>query len=289
MSFYEWGKHLDMTKRVVEILGQFALAGVALLWATPTVRAQESLQFTLDEVEAANAPAAQAAPAAPKGEPIAHALGELRWGMHREDVLALIKKRIRADYTERVKAEHDIVRQDALYAEANEVFRRVKDGFVVFNGRKTGWDASPIAEEFAHGTNESMLVVDDPNARDLYFFFNDRLWKWYRELKPAAFGGASWDNVSSVLSEQFGAAHERAEPRSENGTPYRMLSWSDDSTRVTALSRGSETCLVFEQRATLDHLAELREHAMPRSNQAHPVLDGVIMTTAEREAWRDKH
>jgi hypothetical protein len=278
-----------MTKNAVEFLAKVALAGVALAGAPLVARAQASLEFTLDEVESTSSPEAPADQPKAKTAPIAHALGELRWGMHKDDVLGLIKNRIRADYSERVKAEHDIVRQDALYSEANEAFRRVKDGFVVFNERKTGWDASAIAEEFAHGTGESMLVVDDPNARDLYFFFNDRLWKWYRELKPAAYGGANWQGISDVLQEQFGKAHERPEPRSENGTPYDTLSWSDDSTRVTALWRGSETCLVFEERATLEHLAMLREHAMPRGQQKHPVLDGVLMTAAQREAWREEH
>jgi hypothetical protein len=277
-----------MKKHAVESLVKMLLGAAALAGAPLAAHAQESLQFTLDEVEAANTPPAKADEAAGKAEPIAHALGDLRWGMHKDEVLALVKQRIRADYTARVKAEKDIVRQDALYNEANEVFRRVKDGFVAFNGRKTGWDASPVAEEFAHGTGESMLVVDDAKARDLYFFFNDRLWKWYRELKPAAFGGANWDGIASMLQEQFGSAKERAEPRSETGAAYQMLSWKDDKTRVTALSRGAETCLVFEERATLDHLAQLREHAIPRDRSSHPVINGVLMTAAQREAWRDK-
>jgi hypothetical protein len=277
-----------MKKYGVESLAKLLLVAAAFASSSLVAHAQESLQFTLDEVEAANKPEPKADEPQDTGAAIAHALGDLRWGMGKDEVLALIKQRIRADYTARVKAEKDIVRQDALYSEANDVFRRVKDGFVAFNGRKTGWDASPVAEEFAHGTGESMLVVDDAKARDLYFFFNDRLWKWYRELKPAAFGGANWDGIASMLQEQFGSAHERAEPRSENGTPYQTLSWKDDKTRVTALSRGAETCLVFEERATLDHLAQLREHAIPRDRASHPVINGVLMTAAQREAWRDK-
>jgi hypothetical protein len=276
-----------MKNHAVEFPAKVLIVAAALAGAPLAAHAQESLQFTLDEVEAANNPEPKADEKA-KDPPIARALGQLRWGMHKDEVLALIKQRIRADYTARVKAEKDIVRQDALYSEANEVFRRVKDGFVQFNGRKTGWDASPVAEEFAHGTGESMLVVDDEKARDMYFFFNDRLWKWYRELKPAAFGNASWDGIASMLQEQFGHAKERSEPRSENGAPHQMLSWTDATTRVTALARGSDTCLVFEERATLDHLAELREHAIPRDRESHPVINGVLMTAAQREAWRDK-
>lgn len=259
----------------------------------PSASADNGLEFTLEEVEAANSPAPKAEERkteAPKGAAIAQALGELRWGMSKDDVLALLKKKIRSEYTARVKAEKDIMRQDAIYNEANEVFRRIKDGYVEFDGHKTGWDASAVAEEFAHGTREAMLVVDDPAARDLYFFINGRLWKWYRELKPAAFQGARFDGVSEVLIEQFGKASERQEPRSEHGPAYRMISWNDATTRVSALARGGETCLVFEENATLERLAMMREHASPRGGKKMGgALEGVLMTTAQREAWRDAH
>lgn len=268
----------------------FGVLAVACIGAVPIrAHAQGTLEFTLEEIEAAGKPDAQKDPKEAKGPPIARALGELRWGMSKNDVLALLKKRIRADYAQRIKREKNIMRQDALYRQANEAFRRVKDGYIEFDGHKTGWDASAIAEEFAHGSGESMLVVDDPSARDLYFFFHDRLWKWYRELKPAAYGGANFDGVSGLLKEQFGKTKERAEPRSDGGPAYRMLSWSDKETRVSAIWRGSETCLVFEQRQTLEHLAELREHALPKHKKRNGVLDGVIMTTAQREAWREAH
>jgi hypothetical protein len=278
-------KHVARTWSVV-------LATVAIAGSARPAAAEEELAFTLDEVEAATAPKAEPeakTPRKPKGAPIAEALGELRWGMSKDALLALMKKRIRIDYTARVKAEKDILRQDALYNEANDVFRRIKDGYVEFNGRKSGWDASAVAEEFTHGSAEAMLVVDDPSARDLYFFIHGRLWKWYRELKPASMGGGDFDSIGEMLQEKFGAAHERSEPRSEKGVAYRMLSWSDDQTRLSAIRRGGETCLVFEENATLERLAMLRQHAMPRDQNRGSLLEGVIMSTAEREAWRDRH
>lgn len=264
------------------------MLGLVLGSLPATTSAEDSLQFTLEEVEAAGSHPAKADDSKAKTPPIAHALGELRWGMHKDELLVLLKKRIRDDYAQRIKHEKDVVRQDALLREANEVYGRIKEGFVVFDGHKTGWDASPVAEEFVHGTSESMLVVDDPSARDLYFFIHDRLWKWYRELKPAAFGGASFDGVAELLKDQFGKAREREEPRNDHGPAYRMLSWNDKQTRVSAFSRGTETCLVFEQRETLEHLASLREHALPRDQKRSGVLEGVIMSSAEREAWRDR-
>jgi hypothetical protein len=279
-------------KYVSRTLAALAMAGVVITGDAGIAAAEEGYSFTLDEVEAASSPKPEASQ--PKGKAkvnetaIADALGELRWGMSKDALLGLLKKRIREDYNARIKAEQDIVRQDALYTEANDVFRRIKDGYVEFNGRKTGWDASAVAEEFVHGSGESMLVVDDPSARDLYFFVHGRLWKWYRELKPEAFGGGNFDSVSDVLKDRFGAVSERSEPRSEQGVAYRMLSWSNDHTRVSAIWRGAETCLVFEHGATLERLAMLREHAQPRDQKRSAVLQGVIMTSAQREAWREK-
>jgi hypothetical protein len=284
------------TRNQVRVLIVLALTGLAPIAAAPHVQADKGFEFSLDEVEAANGPKDKPEKGKPekgkakaaKTAPIAEALGELRWGMSKGELLGVLKKRIRTDYTARIKAQPDIVLQDALYSEANETFRRLKDGYVEFDGRKTGWDASAIAEEFTHGSNESMLVVDDPSARDLYFFFHGRLWKWYRELKPAAFGGANFDGIAELLQDQFGKARERAEPRSEHGAAYRMLTWSDAKTRVSALWRGAETCLVFEDNETLERLAMLREHAQPRGGKRGAVLQGVIMTTAQREAWRER-
>jgi hypothetical protein len=293
--------------KYARLLIALAIAGLVVAGNPRRAAAEEELAFTLEEVEAASAPAAAAEPSKdsgdqsdkadkskdaskgkPAGAPIAAALGELRWGMSKDAVIALLKKRIRSEYTARVKAERDIVRQDAIYNEANDVFRRIKDGYVEFNGRKTGWDASAVAEEFVHGSGESMLVVDDPSARDMYFFVHGRLWKWYRELKPAAFGNGNFESVGELLSDQFGATRERSEPRSEHGAAYRMLTWSDTQTRVSAIWRGAETCLVFEDNATLERLAMIRQHATPRGGKRGSVLDGVIMTSAEREAWRDR-
>ncbi|HMI93924.1 MAG TPA: hypothetical protein VK509_21265 [Polyangiales bacterium] len=268
------------------------LAMVVVAGSARPAAAEEELAFTLDEVEAATTPKVEPeakTQSKTKGAPIANALGELRWGMSKDALLSLMKKRIRADYTTRIRAEKDIMRQDALYNEANAVFRRIKDGYVEFNGRKTGWDASAVAEEFTHGSGEAMLVVDDPSARDLYFFIHGRLWKWYRELKPASMGGGDFDSISEVLKDQFGATSERNEPRSEQGAAYRMLTWADDHTRLSAIRRGGESCLVFEESATLERLAMLRESATPRGQKRGGVLDGVIMTTAQREAWRDSH
>lgn len=241
--------------------------------------------FSLDEVEP-HAAAAAAAPAS-KVSNVAGALGDLRWGMSKDEVLKLLKRRIQNEFQAQVKQERDAVRQDALYQESIERFRRVTQGYVVFDTRKNGWDVSPVADEFRRGTDESMLMVDDPAARDLYFFIRGRLWKWYRELKPGRALGNDFDQAIEVFRAQLGPAEAKKQTRSEGGEAFPGLSWSDPNTRVTLIRRGPDTCIIFEDKATLLELAHLRANAVPRGDKnANSVLDTVVLSDSQKEAWK---
>jgi hypothetical protein len=248
--------------------------------------------FSIDEVKDGSGKAADKASSGhARSDAIAKSLDGLSWGMSKEALLALLKHRIRLEFEQRVKRERDIVRQDALYQEAKESYQRILTGFVAFDGKKTGWDVSPMADEFRHGSGESLLVVEGAQAREHYFFFNGRLWKWYRELKPNAFEGAAadYDKLSAKLRSEFGAAQPQRDRHREGGDAYTGLTFKDEHTRATLLQRGGESCLVFEDLATLDQLATLRQRALPRGPKQNNALDKVLMTAAEREAWRDQH
>jgi hypothetical protein len=251
-----------------------------------SARADSSLSFSLDEVDAPAAAAHKEAAPPSSGTAVSDALGGLRWNMNKADLLAMLKARIQAEFQERVKAERDIVRQDALYQEAKDRYLRIKDAFVVFDARKSGWDVSPIADEFRRGTDESMLVIDDKAARDYYFFIRGKLWKWYRELKPEANGG-DFAQVAEIMRGQFGGTRGRELKRGEGAAALAGVSWSDPSTRVTVMQRGAETCIVFEARATLEQLAVLRKDAVStQQKRGNSALDAVLLSDGQREAWK---
>jgi hypothetical protein len=268
--------------------------GISVLPAS-SAAADGVLEFSLAEVEAAtartpgeaaSAPAeAEAMPPEPPSASISGALGELRWGMNKADVLKLLKSRVQREFEERIKVERDIVRQDALYQDAKARFQRIREGFVTFDAHKNGWDTAPIADEFRRGTDESMLVVDDRAARDYYFFIRGQLWKWYRELKPEANAG-DYDQVAELTRERFGAGRARRVQHGEGGASYEASSWTDASTRMTLIHRDSDTCLVFEASAVLEQLAELRKGALSGQQQSNHALDAVLLSDSQREAWR---
>ncbi len=242
------------------------------------------MTFTLEEVTDAAEDEAHAQVASERS--IAETLGALRWGMSKDQLLAALKTRIRRDYEQRIRVERDVLRQDALYQEANERFRRLKRGQVAFDGRKTGWDVSPIADEFRHGSNESMMFLDDESARELYFFINGRLWKWYRELKSDAGDGSRYRELAAVMTGQFGRARAQTDRRTDSGDAFTGLTWQDEHTRVTLLQRGADPCVVYEDRDTLDRLALLRSQALPRGPKRNATIDQVFMSPEAREAWR---
>jgi hypothetical protein len=247
--------------------------------------AQEGLVFTLADVEAASAPLRQEHAIDPK-QAIVRALGELRWGMSKAELVKLLTSQIRAEYESQIKFERDVMRQDALYQQARERAHRLSENFVTFEGPKNGWDVSPIAGEFTRGNREAMLVVTGKHTRDMYFFIQGRLWKWYREVSPEAVSAANAAEALAVLSQRFGPGSPQQDRRDESSGPYEGATWSDESTRVTALRRGGDTCLIFEDRRTLEKLVALRFNAQGRSGKtsAATIVDSIMLTDAERKA-----
>jgi hypothetical protein len=259
-----------------------ALVLPLIVAAHSAAAAQDSLEFTLDEVDSASAPAKSKPAPVDTKQAIQQALGELRWGMSKADLLKLIKAQIRSEFEQRIKVERDIMRQDALYQEAQDQYRRISENFVAFDGPKTGWDVSPIGSEFTHGNRETMLVITGKSSRDFYFFIQGRLWKWYRELETS-----DADDAVSTLEQRFGAGARQQERRDDSKVAYVGKTWSDGSTRVTAMRRGGEACLIFEDLHTIEQLAVLRHHVEPKvaeKNRAAAAIDSILLSGADLDA-----
>jgi hypothetical protein len=253
------------------------LSLVVSLSAATHAAAQEGLEFTLDEVDAESAKPAKSVAVAGAGavdptRAIAEALGELHWGMSKDELLKLLKKQIQADFERRIKIERDVMRQDALYQEAQDRYRRLHENFVTFDGQKSGWDVSPVANEFTHGNGEAMLVVAKRQSRDLYFFMHGKLWKWYRELAPDAPELADSHDAMTAFRARFGRGKSQQDRLDETKLAYTGATWTDGSTRVTALQRGSDACLILEDMRVIPQLVVLRHNVQPKTEKARAAL-----------------
>lgn len=273
----------------VVAMKQFEVVFALSLVLTPLSRAAaDGYEFSLDDVEATNKPAhgkPAPAPVANSKQAIADALGAVRWGMTKADLLKVLKAQIRAEFEQRIKVERDIMRQDSLYQAAQEQARRLTENWIEFEAGKTGWDVSPIGKEFTRGNREAMLVVTNKSSRDIYFFIQGKLWKWYRELAPETLNASDPAEALTVLTERFGKGKAQKDRLNEANVAYTGTTWTDGATRVTAMLRGSDTCLILEDLRTLENLPVLRHNVetKPKDHVAS-TIDHILLTDEELKA-----
>jgi hypothetical protein len=130
-----------------------------------------------------------------------------------------------------------------------------------------------------------MLIVTNKSSRDLYFFIQGRLWKIYRELAPESLDASDPQEALTALTARFGKGRPQKERLNDAQAAYAGTTWSDSATRVTAMLRGSDTCLILEDMRTLEQLPVLRHNVVPKTKD-HVVstIDHILLTDDELKA-----
>jgi hypothetical protein len=232
------------------------------------------------DAQAKRAKAKAKSKAAPESAEISKSMGDLRWGMSKDEVMRWAIKQIKDRYKEPLAKANDAM---------NEEIRQVRDSFVRFEGRTTGWDVSFLRDEFTHNTGEAMIVVRDQNSQNFYFFINDRLWKWYKAFDAKVFQGKSFGEFAQAVQGRFGKSTEAQGELVPGGGKRHWLEWQDKSTRLRAVDQTKFYgfyCLVFEEKETVDKLASLRRNAPQRRPETHALVESV---TSGVEASQPDH
>lgn len=226
---------------------------------------------------------------APASAQIAESMGDLRWGMSKDELERKFKAAVKAKYQPLIAKTKNAVEEDQLREQERDELAAISKSYVEFDGRTTGWDVSFLKGEFAHKTNESMLVVRDSNSQNFYFFIDGKFWKWYKAFDAAVFPADDFAAFQQAVERRFGASKAvRAELRPGEGE-RQWLEWQDPKTRLRAIDLTDFYgfyCLVFEQKATVDQLARLREGADVESAAAkkHTLVESV---TADHDGHSD--
>lgn len=204
-------------------------------------------------------------------------MGEISWGMSPKQIVTILSKRIRETSLSLIKKTKGVIEQDRIMQKAQNEIQKLRQSYIKFNGKITGWDLSPIGPEFRHNSGESMLVNQENTSRDYYFFINGRLWKWYKEFKSEAFGNQPFEIIGEAMQRRFGQATPM------NGDDYSRpwLEWSNRKTRTRMLNNGGAIALVFSSEKAERHLAVLRKNALPRKKKRNTALDDIIIETDE--------
>jgi hypothetical protein len=217
---------------------------------------------------------------APASAKIAESMGDLRWGMSKDDLEKKFKAAVKAKYQPLIAKTKSAVEEDHLREQERDELAAISKGYVEFDGRTTGWDVSFLKGEFAHKTNESMLVVRDNNSQNFYFLIDGKFWKWYKAFDAAVFPADDFAAFENAVERRFGASKSvHAELRPGEGE-RQWLEWQDPKTRLRAIDLTDFYgfyCLVFEQKATLDQLAQLRAGADTGSTgpKKHTLVESV--------------
>lgn len=113
--------------------------------------------------------------------------GGFKFGMTKDEVIAVFSKQLDERYDEKIKATTDITAQDRLRRDKRNEVSRLQSSYISFDTSKTSpWDVSIVEEEFAHNTNEAMLErwenQGGKNQRRFFFFYEGKLWKMFLSL-----------------------------------------------------------------------------------------------------------
>lgn len=236
--------------------------GLCLAFASPAIAQDEDdFEFDVGDVEKAEADAAKARDRDTKGgspEAVQAFLGDFKFGMTRKQVLKVVTKEISERYKEQINSTMDTYKQDNLRKRRDEEIARVKKTLVEFKGKRSGWDASIIDDQIAHGTKESMLVsweaAQGRSQRRFFFFFKGKLYKLFLTLDMSAVDESkrSFDLYKQSLKERFGEGME----------DYGLVRWNIGPYRVEALDKlafYTSFCMAIVDRKTLRTLEPYRQ------------------------------
>lgn len=215
-------------------------------------------------------------------------LVDLPFGGGVDDVATWVKSRLERVYAPRIKAAVDDNDRARLRAQLEREVFEFRSALIAFDGRRTGYEVSPVAGEFMVGSDESMLVLKDRGGDHFFFFIGGRLWKYGRLLtteNPFA------DRLASQ-AHRLGAPErvETSRGRGETATPIKAV-WSDDRLELRLWNRRllyGYDVMFIDFRALSDRIAELRggRQATGGAHGVDPDLEGFLLDDDEDEEER---
>jgi hypothetical protein len=223
--------------------------------------------------------------AVPTSEKIAESMTDLKWGMSKDDVLNKFIGKVKEKYRPLIGKTKDAVEEDRLRQEAKQEIDAIRKGYVEFDGRSSGWNVSFLKGEFTHGNDEAMIVVRDGNSQNFYFFIGGKLWKWYKAFDASVFPVGNFDQFASAVQRRFGNAKQAKGELVPGEGERQWLEWQDKQTRLRAVDQTSFYgfyCLVFEEKATVNNLANLRRNTDDKSDKRHAMVESVTSERSEQ-------
>jgi hypothetical protein len=212
--------------------------------------------------------------------------GKFEFGMTPKQVLGALKKEIWDRYKEKISETQSIYAQDKLRRERGRELARIRKTFIEFDGKKTGWDVSIIDDQFAHNTDESMLVYweNDPDSgkdqRRFFFFHHGQLYKMFIALNSGMLKGQQkrFDYFQNLMERRYGHGKVAYAKDSEGKKHPESITWATRKYVVQALNKlqfyGS-FCLVIADRDAAQVVADTRAAAR-KPKHRNKIIESII-------------
>jgi len=227
------------------------------------------------------APKKKAAPplSAEHKKALADLYGGFKFGMSKDDVLAVLQKQIDERYEDKIKATTDITVQDRLRKEKKAELARSSSTYVAFDGKKTGWDVSIVENEFAHGTGESMMErwenEGGKNNRRFFFFKDGKLWKMFVSLDVSVLpeDKKNFATLESYMAAKYGPG--------ETDVGSGIITWHAGEFDARAVDRLKDYdaigIAIEDPKVRTELMAEREQHAPPKK-ETPAVIKAVLDT-----------
>ena len=212
-------------------------------------------------------------------------LVDLPFGRDIDAVSSWVRERLERLYAPRIKAAVDDNERAKRRAQLDREVFDFQSRLIAFDGRRTGYEVSAVAGEFMAGTDESMLVLKDPDGDHFFFFVNGRMWKYARMLPTQ---NPFPDRIAEQAS-RLKKPDQVETARDASGTPTAVRAvWNDDTLRLRLWNRRllyGFDLMVIEYRPLADKIEELRggREVGKVAPTLEPDLNGFLLDDGEDE------
>jgi len=231
-------------------------------------------------------PKPQAAAKKPKRTPmtaehrkaLAELFGGFKFGMTKDEVIAVFSKQLDARYEDQIKATTDTAAQDQLRRDKRNEVNRLQQSYVSFDaGKPSPWDVSIVEDEFAHNTGEAMLERWEnqagKNQRRFFFFFEGKLWKMFISLDVSILpeDKLNFETFRSTMERMYG-------PGEIEGGKITWRTDGFDARAVDKLKSYGALAQVVEDPKVRRQVDAVREAKAPPRRQGNTMIQSVIDT-----------
>ncbi|HEX8106565.1 MAG TPA: hypothetical protein VF516_02505 [Kofleriaceae bacterium] len=209
---------------------------------------------------------------------LAELFGGFKFGMTKDEVIAVFSKQLDARYDDQIKATTDIAVQDRLRRDKRNEVNRLQQSYISFDaGKPSPWDVSIVEDEFAHNTGESMLERWEnqagKNQRRFFFFFEGKLWKMFVSLDVSILpeDKKNFATFESVMEAKYGPGEVAG----------GKITWRTDDFEARAIDKlktYDALALAVEDPRARRQIDAVREAKAPPRREGNTMIQSVIDT-----------